>query len=199
MTRRSINIIQFWLKVGFFSVPAAAYALAGYLRFNSGYFPPSPIEIRSYINLVVLVTLLWALVVQHLGMDQIESRLKIQTGIRMAATATLYCLTFSLAALFFYRSISFARVFVITGGVLMFLLSFGMIHLFRWMLYVLKASTNGHFPIAILGADDLATPSRRPSCKESSDSLQSRLLCRSSRTRVLTAVGAPVVPWERSR
>ena len=51
MTRRSINIIQFWLKVGFFSVPAAAYALAGYLRFESGYFPSAPIETRSYINL----------------------------------------------------------------------------------------------------------------------------------------------------
>jgi Undecaprenyl-phosphate glucose phosphotransferase len=196
MTRRSINIIQFWLKVGFFSVPAAAYALAGYLRFNSGYFPPSPIEIRSYINLVVLVTLLWALVVQHLGMDQIESLLKIQTGIRMAATATLYCLTFSLAALFFYRSISFARVFVITGGVLMFLLSFGMIHLFRWMLYVLKASTNGHFPIAILGADDLAT--------RVADHLAKNPLtpCKVACFVALpnqspTAVGAPVVPWER--
>ena len=156
MTRRSINIIQFWLKVGFFSIPAAAYALAGYLRFESGYFRSTPIETRSYINLVVLVTLLWALVVEHLGLDQIESLLKVQTGIRMAATATAYCLTFALAALFFYRSISFARVFVVTGGILMFLLSFGMIHLFRWILYVLKESTNGHFPIAIVGADDLA-------------------------------------------
>jgi Undecaprenyl-phosphate glucose phosphotransferase len=156
MTRRSINTIQFWLKVGFFSVPALAYSLAGYVRFETGYFPHRPIETRSYISLVVLVTLLWALVVEHLGLGRVEILLKAQTGIRMAATATVSCLTFALAALFFYRSTSFARMFVVTGGILMFVLSFGMIHLFRWIIYVLKESTNGRFPIAILGADDLA-------------------------------------------
>ena len=57
MTRRSLNTIQFWLKVGFFSVPAVAYTLAGYVRFETGYFPHAPIETRSYITLVVLVAL----------------------------------------------------------------------------------------------------------------------------------------------
>ena len=196
MIRRSINIIQFWLKVGFFIVPAAAYALAGYLRFKSGLFPPTSIEVRSYVNLVVLVTLLWALVVKHLGMDQIESLLKIQTGIRMAATATLYCLTFSLAALFFYRSISFARVFVITGGALMFFLSFGMIHLFRWMLYVLKGSTSDHFPIAILGADDAAT--RVAEHLANNPLTPCKVACFVALSnQTSTVVGAPVLPWER--
>jgi Undecaprenyl-phosphate glucose phosphotransferase len=196
MTRRSINIIQFWLQVGLFSIPAASYALAGYLRFESGYFPPTSIETRSYINLIVLVTLLWALVVKHLGLDQIESLLKVQTGIRMAATATVYCLTFALAALFFYRSISFARVFVVAGGVLMFLLSFGMIHLFRWIIYVLKGSTNGHFPIAILGADELAA--RVADHLAQNPLTPCKVACFVALSnQTPTTLGAPVLPWER--
>jgi len=196
MTRRSLNTIQFWLKVGFFSVPAVAYGLAGYLRFETGYFPHAPIETRSYITLVVLVTLLWALVVEHLGLGQIEILVKVQTGIRMAATATASCLTFALAALFFYRSTSFARVFVVTGGILMFVLSFGMIHLFRWIIYVLKKSTNGRFPIAILGADDLAV--------RVGDHLAKNPLtaCKVACYVALpnqnpVALDAPVLPWDR--
>ncbi|MGA8311314.1 MAG: undecaprenyl-phosphate glucose phosphotransferase [Terriglobales bacterium] len=196
MTRRSINIVQFWLKVGFFSIPAVAYTLAGYIRFKTGYFPHTPIETRSYINLVVLVTLLWALVVEHLGLDQIEILLKVQTGIRMAATATASCLTFALAALFFYRSISFARVFVVTGGILMFVLSFGMIHLFRWIIYVLKESTNGRFPIAILGADDLAVRVADHLAKNPLTPCKVACFVALPNQNHAT-LGAPVLPWDR--
>jgi Undecaprenyl-phosphate glucose phosphotransferase len=156
MTRRSINIIQFWLSVGFFSIPLLAFSIAGYIRFESGYFSAVSVNMRSYINLVVLITLLWGLVVKHLGLDQIDILLTVQTGIRMAATATVYCMLFALSALFFYRSINFARGFVVTGCVLIFLLSFGMIHLFRGVIYAIKESANGGFSVAILGADDLA-------------------------------------------
>ena len=156
MTRRSVNIIQFWLRVGFFSIPIIAFAIAGYIRFKSGYFPPAEIHIRSYINLVVVMTLLWGLVVKHLGLDQIDILLTVQTGIRMAATATVYCMLLALSGLFFYRTITFARGFVVTGCALIFLLSFGMIHLFRGVIYAIKESANGRFPVAILGADELA-------------------------------------------
>jgi Undecaprenyl-phosphate glucose phosphotransferase len=196
MTRRSLNTIQFWLKVGFFSVPAVAYSLAGYVRFETGYFPHAPIETRSYITLVVLVTLLWALVVEHLGLDQIEILLKVQTGIRMAATATASCLTFALAALFFYRSTSFARVFVVTGGILMFVLSFGMIHLFRWIIYVLKESTNGRFPIAILGADDLAVRVGDHLAKNPLTACKVACYVALPNQTPVT-LDAPVLPWDR--
>src|ERR1700730_10856036 len=114
----------------------------------------------------------------------------------MAATATAYCLTFALAALFFYRSISFARVFVVTGGILMFLLSFGMIHLFRWIIYVLKESTNGRFPIAILGADDLASRVADHLAKNPLTPCKVACFVALSNQNP-TTLGAPVLPWDR--
>jgi Undecaprenyl-phosphate glucose phosphotransferase len=196
MTRRSINIIQFWLKVGFFSIPTISFAVAGYIRFKSGYFAPAAVEVRLYFILVVLITLLWAFVVEHLGLDQIETLLAVQTGIRMAATATLYCMMFALSVLFFYRTVTFARLFVVTGCVLMFLFSFIMIHLFRGVIHALKESTNGRFPVAILGADDLASKVADHITKH--PFAPCRVACFVALSNQTPAdLAYPVLPWER--
>jgi Undecaprenyl-phosphate glucose phosphotransferase len=156
MTRRSINLIQFWLTIGLFSVPAAAFAAAGYIRFKSGHFSYVEVDVYPYLVFTVLVTLLWAFIVDHLGLNKLSTLLTLQTGIRTAALATVYCAVLALSLAFFYRAAVFARVFVIVGCCLIFLFSFGMIHLFRWMMHVIERSANGRFPIAILGADRFA-------------------------------------------
>jgi len=156
MTRRSINVIQFWLRIGFFSIPGIAFSLAGYVRFRSGYFAQAVIDVRSYIGLTMLVTLLWALVVEFLGLNRSEKLLTLQTGIRTAAIATAYCTLLALSSLFFYRNIMFARLFIVTGCALIFIFSVLMIHLFRGILLASKESIRGQFPIAIVGADDFA-------------------------------------------
>lgn len=161
MTRRSINIIQFWLKVGLFCVPAIAFSLAGYIRFKSGYFPKIDVDIRSYHNLTIFLTLLWALVVQHLRLNRIETLLTLQTGVITATKATIYCVLFAMSGLFFYRGTSFARLFMVLGCIFIFFLTLGMIHLFRGVAHVLKGSRNGRFRIAVLGTDEFAVRAAR--------------------------------------
>jgi Undecaprenyl-phosphate glucose phosphotransferase len=156
MIRRSINLFQYWLTIGLFSVPGFAFILAGYIRFESGYFAKAEIDPYAYIILTVLVTLLWAFVVEHLGLNKLSTLLTLQTGLITATKATVYCTLLSLSALFFYRPTSFARIFVVLGCLLIFLLSLGMIHFFRGAMYALEQSPNGRFPIAILGADEFA-------------------------------------------
>src|SRR5215470_9926890 len=156
MTRRSINLIQFWLTISLFSIPAIAFAAAGYIRFKSGYFSYAEVDIYPYFIFTVLVTLLWAFVVDHLKLNKLTTLLTLQTGIRTATLATVYCTVLTLSVAFFYRTGNFARVFVVVGCFLMFIFSLGMIHFYRWVMHVIEHSTNGRFPIAILGADDFA-------------------------------------------
>src|SRR5262245_4519404 len=129
MTKKSINLIQFWLSIAFFSIPGIAFSIAGYVRFKSGLFTAAEVDAQSYVMFTMLVTLFWALVIQRYRLNRIMTILMLQTGVKMAALATLYCTLFSLSVFFFYRTTDFARVFVLFGCILLFVLSFVLIHL----------------------------------------------------------------------
>ena len=156
MTRRSINLIEFWLRLGFCSIPPLAFGLAAYVRFRSMIFVPISVSLRPYVTLTILFTLLWALIVEYMQLDNIDMLIRIRTGLRTSFLATLCCSTVVLAGLFFFRSVSFARIFVATGCVLTCLFSLAMIHIVRGVLYAVLKSPGGRFPIAILGVDGTA-------------------------------------------
>jgi Undecaprenyl-phosphate glucose phosphotransferase len=196
MTRRSINLIQFWLSIALFSVPSVAFAVSGYIRFMSGYFRPAEADVYPYFVFTVLVTLLWAFIVEHLGLNKFTTLLTLQTGIRTAILATSSCAVLALSLAFFYRTMNFARVFVIIGCSLIFVLSLGIIHLFRWFMHALEQSTNGRFPIAILGADEFAEGIAR----HLSDSRFAR--CKVAcfvalPNQVLASLSSPVLKWDQ--
>jgi len=196
MTKKSINLIQFWLSVAFFSIPGVAFSIAGYVRFRSGLFAAAEVDGRSYVVFTILVTLLWALVIQHYRLNRITSILMLQTGVKMAALATLYCTLFSLSGFFFYRTTDFARGFVFFGCSLLFVLSFLLIHLVRGAMHAIEKSRNGRFPVAILGADQFAadiasnlSSSRLARCKVS---------CFVSLPKQTVEISnSPVVQWDR--
>jgi len=196
LTRRSLNLIQFWLTVGFFAIPGLAFSIAGLLRFETSYFNPADIDYNAYAILVVVVTLIWALVVQHLKLNHAETLLTLQTGINTAIKATAYCMLSSLSLLFFYRGISFARVFIVVGCLFIFLLSLALIHFFRWIIQAINAAMNGRVPIAILGSDQLAVRvavhvARNPLAR-------SRVACFVALPgQARTPLDAPVLEWDR--
>jgi exopolysaccharide biosynthesis polyprenyl glycosylphosphotransferase len=156
MTRRSINLIQFWLTVGLFLIPSVAFTLAGYVRFNSGYSPSTEFDIYRYILFIVSMTLIWAFIVDYLSLNKYRTILTVQTGMRTAALATVYCTVFALALAFFYKTANLARLFIVIGCCLIFVFSLGMIHLSRWVIHAVERSSKGRFSIAILGADEFA-------------------------------------------
>src|SRR5579864_2675036 len=157
MTRRSVNLIEFWLRVCFYTIPLVAFGAAGYIRFNSGYFPMDKVAGRSYLVFTIVVTLLWALVIERLRLGHMDTILRMRTGIRMSLLAASYTTLFALSGLFFYRTTSFARIFIVVGCTLMFVFSLFMTHLFRGVIYALTKAPKGKFPVAIIGADDIAT------------------------------------------
>ncbi|MGH9648362.1 MAG: hypothetical protein ACRD4E_16275, partial [Bryobacteraceae bacterium] len=88
MTRKSNNLIQFWLTIGFVSIPGIAFGIAGYIRFKTGLFHPVHVDFRSYLLFTLFVTFLWAFIIQHLNLNRIATLLTLRTGILTAAKAS---------------------------------------------------------------------------------------------------------------
>jgi Undecaprenyl-phosphate glucose phosphotransferase len=196
MTRRSINLTQFWLTVGFFLIPGLAFGIAGYLRFHTTLFAHAEVEVRSYLLFTAVVTLLWAFMVERLGLNRISILLTLRTGIATAAQISICCAALSLSLSFFYRTVTFARVFVLMGCGLLFALSFLLIHLARGILHAMDRSSRGRFPIAILGADQFAA--------SVANRLSNNLLARCKvacfvtlPTQTPTSLDSPVLAWEQ--
>lgn len=195
MTRRSNNLIQFWLTMGFLLIPGLAFGIAGYIRFMTALFPPAEVDIRSYLLFTMLVTLLWAFIIEHLNLNSISTLLTLRTGIATAAKASACCAALSLSLFFFYRTITFARIFVLGGCGLLFVLSFCLIHLARGILRAMDRSPYGRFPIAILGADEYAA---KVADRLSNDSLaRCKVACFVTLPgQTLSALDLPVLKWE---
>ena len=103
MTKRSINVIQFWLTIGFFLIPGLSFGLATYLRFGTKLFMHAEADSRSYLLFMLLVTVLWAFIIEHLGLNRISKLVTLRTGVATAAKASMYCAALSLSVFFFYR------------------------------------------------------------------------------------------------
>ncbi len=195
MPRRSINVIQFWVTIAFFAIPGIAFYIASYVRFQTEVFDKVEVDDYAYVGFTILVTLLWALVVEHLRLNRIVYLVTVQTGVKTAALATLYCMLLSISLLFCYRTTTFSRGFVFVGCGLIFVLSFCLIHLFRAAMHTIDKSRNGRFPVAVLGADEFAAGIAEQLSK-------SRLArCKVACFVALpgqneTAKGSPVVAWD---
>lgn len=179
-----------------FLIPTFAFALAGYVRFKSGYFTDTTINLFPYLAFTALVTLFWVIIVDHLDLNKLAVLLTLQTGIKTASVATLYCMLIALSLAFFYRGANFARIFVLLGCSLIFVLSLGMIHIVRGVMHAIERSANGRIPIAILGADDFAQRvARRLSCSRLA---RCKVVCFVAMPgQSVTAVDAPVLAWDR--
>jgi len=156
MTRRSLNLIRFSMRLAFLSVPAATFGAAMLIRFKAGLFSQVSLQGYSYAASLSVVTVIWALVVEYLQLNRVETLVQLQTGIRTAARATLWTAIIVLALSFFYRGTNFSHIFFVLGSFLTFAISLGLIHILRFAVRVVTGTPNGRLRFAILGADDFA-------------------------------------------
>src|SRR5271157_3636158 len=101
MTRRSLNLIRFCMRLAFLSVPAATFGAAILLHFKAGLFSRANLQAYSYAAPLLVVTVVWALVVEYLQLNRVETLVQLQTGIQTAARATLWTAIIVLALSFF--------------------------------------------------------------------------------------------------
>lgn len=196
MTRRTINLLQFWLTVAFISLPGLAFWLAWYVRFRSGLFPDVSVPGRAYFVFAVLITAFWAFAVERLGLNRISTILALRTGINTAARACGLCALLVLSIIFFYRSVTFARAFVVLGLAFLFAFSIFLVHIFRRILYTADMSRNGRFSIAIVGTDEHGI--RVANHLASDDAARCRIACFVALPgQPMSVEHAPVLPWEK--
>jgi Undecaprenyl-phosphate glucose phosphotransferase len=146
----------FYARLACNLLPLVAFAIAEFVRF-SGYFVfwSSDYDPVVYFHLLLVATLVWSLVAEHYHLVDEDETLVERSALRRvtAACGATYMILF--AALFFYRELSFSRVFLTISGVSLFLCALLMrAGVRRWV----RTRAQGRHAIRILvvGADDFA-------------------------------------------
>jgi Undecaprenyl-phosphate glucose phosphotransferase len=158
MIRRRLKSAHFYLSLTVFLMPLAAFGIAGYLRFATHLLPhySADVDSRSYFALLLLTTILWAIVSEHFGLTSIENHFLVSPKSRRVLNACLVTLVGVLAATFFYRDITFSRLFIWMSGVNLFIFTLFVQAIFARAWVRNRSRQNSGFQVLIVGADDFA-------------------------------------------
>ena len=158
MIRRRLKSAHFYLSLTVFLMPLAAFGVAGYLRFATHLLPhySADVDSRSYFALLLLTTILWAIVSEHFGLTSIENHFLVSPKSRRVLNACLVTLVGVLAATFFYRDITFSRLFIWMSGVNLFILTLFVQAVFARVWVRKRSRQNPGFQVLIVGADNFA-------------------------------------------
>lgn len=157
MVRGRLNRTRLLLRFATFLLPSVAFALAAYFRFSFAamYVRTTTIDPFAYVGLLLVATIMWALVVEHYHVCDLEQIFAPsgKTKRMLVACAVTYCAV--LAAAFFYRDVTFSRLFIFISALLLFLLATATRILFR--VFLSWRNGNGQCAkILIVGTDQYA-------------------------------------------
>jgi Undecaprenyl-phosphate glucose phosphotransferase len=158
MIRGQLKRAKFFLTLIVFSVPLFSFLVAGYLKFATHLFPrySADADARTYLGLLLLTTLLWALSSEHYGLTTIESHLHPQGQFHRIVLACLSTYAMVLSVTFFYRQTTFSRMFIWLSALNILLLALIIPFLFRKLWQRSAASKASADHLLIVGADKFA-------------------------------------------
>jgi Undecaprenyl-phosphate glucose phosphotransferase len=160
LIRRRLNQIEFALRLSVLMLPLPAFGAAAYLRFATGFVPVpgklEEIDPHAYFGLLLLAVLAWSVVVEHFDLARVDHLFPVRDAARRALVASMACYTAVTAASFFYRNISFSRLFVVYSGVLLFILLIAAQVAFRAYLDSLRRKGENCSRLLVVGADEYA-------------------------------------------
>lgn len=168
MIHRRLKSAHFYLSLTVFLMPLVAFSVAGYLRFATHLLPhySADVDSRSYFALLLLTTILWAIVSEHFELTSIESHFLVSPKPRRVFNACLVTFVAVLAATFFFRDITFSRLFIWMSGVNLFFLTLCVQAIFARAWVRSRSRQTPGFQVLIVGADDFAA---KVACSLSSD------------------------------
>jgi len=141
-------------------LPLPAFVIAAYLRFAAGIIPvgfdPRYIDPTPYFGLLLLAALAWAVVVEHFDLSRVDRLFPARDATRTALVASATAYTAVTAASFFYRNVSFSRLFVVISGVALFFLLIATQHVFRTYLNNMRQRGEKCSRLLVIGADEYA-------------------------------------------
>lgn len=157
MIRARLKQLKFFLTLCVFSIPLAAFAAAGYLRFGTHLLPrySSDADPYPYFGLLLLTTIVWAISAEHYHLTAIDSPLHPGGSLRGAMLACLVTYAAVLSAIFFYRESTFSRLFTWISALTILVLSLYLPEAFRKLQR--RKGLNGQSAVfLIVGADEFA-------------------------------------------
>jgi len=159
--RRRLNQIEFALRLSVLMLPLPAFGVAAYVRFASGLFPASPIfgvgvDAAAYFGLLLLTVLAWAVVVEHFDLSRVDQLFPTRDATRRALVASAAAYTVTTAATFFYRNVSFSRLFVVFSAVALLFAVMATQVAFRTYLASLRRKGENCSRLLVIGADEYA-------------------------------------------
>ncbi|HUZ47376.1 MAG TPA: undecaprenyl-phosphate glucose phosphotransferase [Terriglobia bacterium] len=158
MIRRHLNRTHFCLRLTTFLLPALAFAIAAYLRFDANLFSQATngVDSSPYFALLLLVTVVWAMVAEHYGLCTVKYLFAPggKTPKSLLACFVMYAAV--LAMMFFYRAESFSRLFIALSAVTLVLLTIFTRVVFRVIWHRQRRCELNWIKILIIGADEFA-------------------------------------------
>jgi Undecaprenyl-phosphate glucose phosphotransferase len=142
-------------------LPLLAFGVAAYVRFVSDLVPVSPgsgegVDPAAYFGLLLLMVLAWAVVVEYSDLSRVDHLLPTRDATRRAVLASAAAYTVTTGATFFYRHVTFSRLFVVFSGVALLLLVIATQAAFRAYLASLRRKGENCSRLLVVGADEYA-------------------------------------------
>ena len=158
MIRRRLNFLRLSFRLTFFLLPAVAFLIAGYVRFLSGLIPlqTHDLDERAYVGLLVITSIVWAIATEELGLSRIELLYAGKGKLRRLVLASSFTYGALLVTIFFYRAITFSRLFVVLTLAALFVCVEITNVCFRVLLDRKHSKALGCIRVLVIGADRFA-------------------------------------------
>lgn len=158
MIRRRLNAFNLIFRAVIFLLPSVAFAIAGYVRFLSGEIPlhASNLDVRAYWGLLLLASIVWAIAAEQFGLSSLEQLYAGKGKTRRLGLACLVTYGAIMVTTFFYRGVTFSRLFVALSALALFACVEIANVSFRLLLNHNRQNGSGSIRVLIVGADRFA-------------------------------------------
>jgi len=153
--RRFVNYYHFYLRVVTYGLPFLSFGAARYLLRSVGH-PDTGLDRYSYFNLLLFMTVIWAIVSEYYRVTSVQELFRERTGIRAAFSTCAAAYAVLLAVLFFFhlhRNLS--RIFLGLSGMALLFATLTMRAGFRILVHNHSGLRNPS-RVFVVGADQFA-------------------------------------------
>src|SRR6266567_6311784 len=158
MIRSRLSYVRFNLKILTLLLPACSYFIAVKVRFGFNLFfsrtvPPG---LPSYLGIVLLTTIIWAIAAEESGLWNVEQLYAPGGKSRRLLEALAFTYAVVMAVGFLYRQASYSRVVIGLSAVALFVLATAARIISRVVLEVLRKNGKNEVKILMVGTDRFA-------------------------------------------
>jgi len=158
MIRSRLSYVRFNLKILTLLLPACAYFIAVKVRFGFNLFfsRTAPAGLPSYLGIVLLTTIVWAIAAEESGLWSVEQLYAPGGKSRRLLEALAFTYAVVMAVGFLYRQASYSRLVIAISAVALFFLATAARILSRVLLELLRKNGRNEVKILMVGTDRFA-------------------------------------------